>query len=411
MFRRAPRTRHDLQQPIDPRLIFPRVVEHVSDRSISGRSSGEICLLKLDENTRMAATPALPCLSLSHAIRDAVSLINAARKGIVLITNSEGRIIGTVTDGDIRRAMLSGIQIDQSLDELQRVREDAPQKPVTAPLGTPREQLIRLMQQHQIQQIPLLDSDGLPAELWTLSDLQPSAPRELQALIMAGGFGKRLRPLTDEIPKPMLPIGGRPLMEHAIEQLRTAGVERVNISTFYKPEKIVDHFRDGSDFGVDIQYITEEQPLGTAGALRLLERPNELLLVLNGDVLTAIDYKALLDYHGDNGAALTVAVRRYEVNVPYGVIESDGIAVQRLVEKPSFHFFVNAGIYLVNPECLEHIPLNQRFDMTELIERLMTHKMPVIGFPIHEYWLDIGQHEDYQQAQQDIRGDRLKRAA
>ena len=359
----------------------------------------------------MAATPKIPCLSLSQAIRDAVSVINETRKGIALITNSDGRLIGTVTDGDIRRALLTGIQLDQSLEELQRVREDTPQKPVTAPLGTPREQLIPLMQRHQIQQIPLLDDDGRPAELWTLSELQPAVPLELQALIMAGGFGKRLRPLTDDTPKPMLPIGGRPLMEHVIAQLRTAGIERVNISTFYKPEKIVDHFRDGRDFGVDIRYVTEEQPLGTAGALRLLENPDELVLVLNGDILTAVDYKALLDYHNDNAAALTIGVRRYEVNVPYGVVESEGVLVQRLVEKPSFHFFVNAGIYLVKPECLEYVPLNQRFDMPELIERLIAHEVPVIVFPIHEYWLDIGQHVDYKQAQQDIQGDRMKHAA
>ena len=359
----------------------------------------------------MVATPGLPCLSLSHAIRDAVSVIDETRKGIALITDDAGCVIGTVTDGDIRRGMLTGIQLDQSLHDLQQSRGDAPQHPVTARLGTPHDQLIPLMQQHEIQQIPLVDEAGRPVELWTLSELQPATPLEVQALIMAGGFGTRLRPLTDETPKPMLPIGGRPLMEHVIEQLKTAGVERVNISTFYKPEKIVDHFRDGSDFGVDIQYVTEEQPMGTAGALRLLERPDEVVLVLNGDILTAIDYKALLDYHNDNGAALTVCVRHYGFKVPYGVVESNGALVQRLVEKPSFDFFVNAGIYLVNPECLEHVPLNERFDMTELIDRLIAQKMPVVGFPIHEYWLDIGQHEDYEQAQQDIAGDRLKRAA
>jgi NDP-sugar pyrophosphorylase family protein len=204
------------------------------------------------------------------------------------------------------------------------------------------------------------------------------------------------------MPKPMLPVAGRPLMERIIDQLRDAGIHRVNVTTHYMPDKIRDHFGDGTAFGVDLQYVNEEKPLGTAGALALMEAPSEPLLVINGDILTQVDFRALIAYHQEHHAQMTVAVRRYEVAVPYGVIEcDDGPIVRRVSEKPRLGFLVNAGIYLIEPSACSEVPNGERFEMTDLIEKLIRVGKTVVSFPVREYWLDIGQLEHYQQAQID----------
>jgi NDP-sugar pyrophosphorylase family protein len=191
-------------------------------------------------------------------------------------------------------------------------------------------------------------------------------------------------------------------MERIVEQLQQAGVRRMVVATHYMPDKIVGHFGDGQDFGVKISYVTEDRPLGTAGALGLIDQQEETLLVINGDILTRVDFRAMLVFHQDNRADLTTAVRKYEMSVPYGVIENDGTFVRSLVEKPMVSLFVNAGIYLLEPAVHHYIPKDQRFDMTDLIQRLLDADRPVASFPIFEYWLDIGQHADYRQAQEDI---------
>lgn len=359
----------------------------------------------------MDSSSVLPCLTLSNSIHDAISIINKTRRGIALIVDEANRLVGTVTDGDIRRGILAGVKLDRTIGELQKQRDGLSRRPVTAPIGSTREELISLMHEHQVQQIPLVDGEGRPVKLWTLRDLQGDGRVPVQALIMAGGFGERLRPLTDETPKPMLPVGDRPLMEHLVEQLRASGIRHVNISTHYKSEKISEHFGDGQDFGVSVRYVTEDRPLGTAGALGLLEEPKEPILVLNGDVLTTVDYRAFVQFHWDNHAILTVGVRKFEVRVPYGVAQLQAVHVKRLEEKPTFSFFVNAGVYLVDPAVLCYVPKDQRFDMPDLIGRLIQEGLRVIGFPIHEYWIDIGHHDDYQKAQQDIKDNRLDRAA
>ncbi|MCH8923493.1 MAG: nucleotidyltransferase family protein, partial [Planctomycetes bacterium] len=304
---------------------------------------------------------------------------------------------------DVRRAIITGLSVESPLAELLEQKSASPYPAaVTAPIGTGREAIKQIMLDRDVAQVPLLDLEGKPSELLTLDEFLPNHTPPIQAVIMAGGFGTRLRPLTDELPKPMLPVGGRPLIELVVERLRDAGVCDVSISTYYKPEKIVQHFGDGEKFGVEVKYITEDRPLGTAGALGLLPRPDKPLLVLNGDVLTGIDYRAMVVFHREQDAELTVAVRKYEVTVPYGVVENDGLLVQRLTEKPTFDFFVNAGIYVLEPTALEHIRANERTDMTDLIQRLVAEGKTVVSFPIHEYWLDIGQPDDYQRAQQDV---------
>jgi NDP-sugar pyrophosphorylase family protein len=204
----------------------------------------------------------------------------------------------------------------------------------------------------------------------------------------------------------MLTLGDRPLLELTIERLRNAGIKRMNVTTHYLPEVISNHFGDGTAFDVEISYVEEDRPLGTAGGLKLLEASNETLLVINGDIITEVDFRAMLAYHRDHGADVTVGVRQFELQVPYGVIECDGMRVRRVQEKPLLNFLVNAGIYLLEPTVYRYIPEGHRFDMTDLIERLVEKGRHVVSFPIVEYWLDIGQKADYERAQEYVRNGR-----
>ena len=191
-------------------------------------------------------------------------------------------------------------------------------------------------------------------------------------------------------------------MERTIEGMERAGIKRINVTTHYMPEKITRYFGSGSRYGVELNYVAEDQPLGTAGAIRLMDEMDEPLLVMNGDILTNVDYRSLLKYHQQHDASMTVAVRQYDIKVPYGVVEASDGQVLGLKEKPQLNFLVNAGIYLLEPSVRRHIPLGKRYDMTELIETLLENNETVVGFPIMEYWLDIGKHDDFQKAQQDI---------
>jgi NDP-sugar pyrophosphorylase family protein len=233
-------------------------------------------------------------------------------------------------------------------------------------------------------------------------DLVPDVRLDLSAVIMAGGYGKRLLPLTESVPKPMLPVGDRPLLELTIEQLRRSGIRDVSLTTHYLPECIVDHFGDGERFGVSLNYLTEDHPMGTAGGLKQMKRPDGTFLVINGDILTGVPFHEMLVYHQKHRAVLTVGVRKYEMRVPFGVVECEDVRITKLQEKPSFSFFINAGTYLLEPLACDYIPEGKPFDMTDLMQQLIEAGQPVIGFPIMEYWLDVGKHEDYQQAQEDV---------
>jgi dTDP-glucose pyrophosphorylase/CBS domain-containing protein len=348
----------------------------------------------------------------TSSIREVITRIDrSARLSIALVVDDQERLINTITDGDVRRGILAGYTLDDPIDKLLTIKAKTPHAtPLTAPLGTDTETLLRLMQDRAVRQIPLVDEAGRVVDIIILSDLLPPGKLPLQAVVMAGGLGTRLRPLTDNVPKPMLPVGGRPLMELTIEQLHRAGIRQVSISTNYRPEQIVDHFGDGSAFGIKLNYINEDRPLGTAGALGLMAPPTEPLLVINGDILTKVDFRAMLAFHQEQHSDLTVAVRQYGLQVPYGVIECEGAFVRGLREKPEMTFLVNAGIYLLEPTVFQHIPNGQRLDMTDLIQRLLDAGRPVVSFPITEYWLDIGQHADYEQAQLDEREGKYRSA-
>ncbi|MBA2271762.1 MAG: CBS domain-containing protein [Chthoniobacterales bacterium] len=344
------------------------------------------------------------CISPPATIRDAIECINRSGAiSLALLVNEEGRLVSVITDGDIRRGILHRLTLDAPVGDLLPIKSLMPNADaVTAPVGSDRVALLQIMEEKGVRQLPLLNEDGKIVDIVLRRDLLPEVAGNLQAVIMAGGFGKRLWPLTESLPKPMLPVGGRPLMERIVRQLQQAGIHRLNITTHYKPEKIVEHFGTGSAFGVDINYVNEDLPLGTAGALRLMPRPEHPFLVVNGDVLTGIDYAQMLDYHREHNADMTVAVNLHTIKVPYGVVDSDGSRITGLREKPEIKLFVNAGIYLLNPSVYEHIPAEHHFDMTDLIHSLIEAGRPVVSFPIREYWMDIGQHHDYAQAQADV---------
>lgn len=343
-------------------------------------------------------------ISLDSSILSAMESVDQGGCGIALVVDQERRLLGTITDGDIRRAVLAGTDLESPVSVIleSKITTQYP-KPISVSPETDRKELVVLMHEHVLRQIPVLDKEDRVVDLVMMDDVIPTQELPLQAVIMAGGFGTRLRPLTEDMPKPMLPVDGKPLMELVIDQLRQVGIRRVNITTHYKPEKISDHFGDGSSFGVELNYVSEDKPLGTGGALGLIETPTETMLVINGDILTKLDLRAMLAYHQEQRAVMTVAVKQYDMKVPYGVIECDGSHVCALKEKPQMHFLVNAGVYLFEPNVYEFIPNGENFNMTDLIQWLLDADQIVASFPIIEYWLDIGQLADYEKAQNDMR--------
>jgi dTDP-glucose pyrophosphorylase len=342
-------------------------------------------------------------ISPSSKIQDAIRCIDQNVCGIALSVDDENHLLGTITDGDIRRAILAGVNLLSPVTDIFARKSTSPYpKPITAAQGTESTILIDLMRKRAIRQVPLLNDNDQVVDLVLMEDLIPGDDLPLQAVIMAGGFGTRLRPLTEDIPKPLLPVGDQPLMELIVSQLRNAGIRRIHVTTHYMADRVKEYFGSGNALGVEIQYVNEKNPLGTAGALGLISPPSEPLLVINGDILTKLDFRAMLKYHQKHKAELTVAVRQYGFQVPYGVIECEGSRVLHLQEKPTYNFFVNAGIYLVQPGALENIPQGRHFDMTDLIQALVKLDRTIVAFPIVEYWLDIGQTTDYEQAQKDI---------
>jgi NDP-sugar pyrophosphorylase family protein len=258
------------------------------------------------------------------------------------------------------------------------------------------------LRQKKLRHLPLVDAAGTVVDLVTLDDLiEPEDELPVSAVVMAGGFGSRLQPLTDTVPKPLLPIGDQPLIERTIEQLRDAGIQRVYLATHYKSEAFAQHFGSGEGFGVNIEYVDEERPLGTAGALGKLNGTREPLLVINGDIVTSLNYRAMLAFHRENRAQMTVGVRQFEFDVPYGVVATEGVEISGIAEKPTRRMFINAGIYLLEPEVCSLVPQDRRFDMPDLITALIAEGKRVVAFPISEYWIDIGYPEDYEKARAD----------
>ncbi|MFN4310064.1 MAG: nucleotidyltransferase family protein [Ferrovibrio sp.] len=329
----------------------------------------------------------------------AVRAIESSRRRIAIVVSDDGRLLGTLTDGDVRRCLLDGGSLDTPVSRAMNTH------PITAKYGSPAGYMLDLMRRGNIMALPLVGDDGRFMGLVHLTDLgvpdseAGGASAFAFAVIMAGGEGMRLRPLTDNIPKPMVDIGGLPLLERQIQRLAGAGLRRVYLSVNYLGHMIEDHFGDGSGFDIEICYLREKEKLGTAGALSLLpEMPQQPIIVMNGDILTNSDFASLHAFHVSHGAYITLAAVDYRVSIPYGVIHAEGPFVRQLEEKPSQRFFCNAGIYAVSPQALGLLQETRHCNMTDLIENCLARSLPVAVFPVHEYWSDIGTPDDLEKA-------------
>jgi len=340
-------------------------------------------------------------LSPRDSLLKAMDVIDLTTFGIALVVDESKRLMGVVVDGDIRRAVLKGISLEMNVEKVMNAN------PVTAPPDQTAEAYLDLMLRTNIQQLPLIGQSGQVVGLELLKDLRSELVTGLKAVIMAGGKGMRLRPLTESNPKPMLPLGDRPIMEHVLERLRASGIREVVVSTHYKSEMIQDYFGDGSSCGLAINYVREENPFGTIGALRLMrDHLTEPFLVINGDVVTTLDFSAMQTFHRNHGADMTVAVKKHNLHVPYGVMQVDGESIVGLEEKPTLSVFINAGIYLINPAMIDFIPDQRAFDATDLIAKLIEERRRVVAFPVIEYWMDVGYPDDYRKADADMRARR-----
>jgi dTDP-glucose pyrophosphorylase/predicted transcriptional regulator len=335
---------------------------------------------------------------LSTPLAKAIEVLDKGASGIVLITGSEGELLGTLTDGDVRRALLRHKTMNTPVSEIMCTN------PHVANPNWSREQLLLMMESNRILQLPIVDAERRIIGVEMLHDMLDRKRLDNPVFLMAGGFGKRLYPLTQDCPKPMLKVGDKPILELILQSFADAGFHRFFISTHYLPEVIRNHFGDGSNWGVTIRYVHEQMPLGTGGALGLLphEEIDQPLFLMNGDLLTRVDYRSLLDFHERHGGVATLCAREYESQIPYGVIQTDGHRVTEIVEKPIQHFFINAGIYMLSPELIRRVVPGKRIDMPTLLEIEMGAGRKVNMFPVHEYWLDIGRMDDFQRAQEEI---------
>jgi dTDP-glucose pyrophosphorylase/predicted transcriptional regulator len=336
------------------------------------------------------------------SIRDAIERIDVGSMQIALVVDETGRLVGTVTDGDVRRGLLRGIGLEQPVDRVMNP------KPTVAHVSQDRDSVKALMRSTGLRQIPILDDDGRVIDLIELmNEFISGATRDNWVVLMAGGLGTRLRPLTEDVPKPLLPVGGRPLIENIVTRMVEQGFRRFFISVNYKGDMIKAHFGDGSRWAAQIDYLEEPMRLGTAGALSLLPAvPRSPFLVVNADLLTKVNFSQLIDFHIHHASRATMCVREHDLKVPFGVVTLDEHHVIAIDEKPTHRFFINAGIYLLEPSVLDYARPNTYMDMTTLFEQLIRDGASISAFPIREYWRDIGQHDDLERARSDSEQDR-----
>ncbi|MEK4885938.1 nucleotidyltransferase family protein [Bacillus sp. FSL W8-0223] len=329
----------------------------------------------------------------STSIIETMKNIDNTAAQIALVVDDDFRLLGTVTDGDIRRGILRGISLDD------RVTKVMNKNPITMKKGTSKQAIKKIFQEKKLRQLPILNKNNQVVDVIFSDVLFDSLSFDNWVVLMAGGLGTRLLPLTENIPKPMLTVGTKPILQTILESFIEHGFHRFYFSVNYKREIIKDYFGNGLEWGVTIQYLDENQRLGTAGALSLFtEKPTKPIIVMNGDILTKINFQQLLQFHEESESMATMCVREYQLQIPYGVVRTEGTRLCSIEEKPIERHFVNAGIYVLNPEVLNYIPENQYFDMPSLFELLIKRQEKTNVFPIREYWLDIGKIPDFEKA-------------
>ncbi|MBM3513477.1 MAG: CBS domain-containing protein [Alphaproteobacteria bacterium] len=337
-------------------------------------------------------------IATNATISDALRVIDSAAIPIALV-HRDGRLVGTVTDGDVRRGLLRGVTPADHVAQVMNAR------PVTAPENISAADASRIMRQRSILQLPLIDRDGRIVGLKSIAaDDNVANAADTTVVIMAGGRGTRLRPITEDIPKPMVEVGGRPILDIIVERFVSQNFKQIFLSVNYKREIIEAYFGDGARFGAHINYLREDRPLGTAGALGLLPRDIKgPLVVMNGDLLARVNFHHLLKFHQEQAASATMGVFEYKHTVPYGVVQFEDQFFHGIVEKPVHRYFVNAGIYVLDPSARDLIP-GGRADMPALFERIKAAGQKPAVFPLREYWIDVGRIEDLHQARDDFEG-------
>ncbi len=335
----------------------------------------------------------------TSTIKQALLLLNnmPSRDSLTLfVINQKNKLIGSLTDGDIRRGLINNLMLEDNIESVMNVNFKFLKK------GNYTLKDIDTFKKKEIDLVPFVDEDGCIIKIIDLTKINTVLP--VDVVLMAGGEGKRLKPLTDDLPKPLLKIGDKPIIEHNIDRLISYGIDSVFISIKYLGSKIKDYFLDGRSKNITINYTEEINPVGTIGAVALISNFNhEDILVMNSDLLTNIDYEDFYRFFKNNNADMLVACIPYQVSLPYGIIENEGVKVIAIKEKPTYTYYSNAGIYLIKKEMFKYIPENELYNATDLIETLIKQNHTVINYPILTYWLDIGKHDDFIKAQEDIK--------
>ena len=333
-------------------------------------------------------------LKKTATIKTALEVIDECAIRIAIVIDDDEKVIGTISDGDARRALLKSYSLDSSIEDVYF------KTPTLGYISDSKDQIIKKAISKKLYQVPIVDENNRLIYVEDLATLLQRRTRRNRVVLMAGGLGTRLRPLTDDVPKPLLQIGGKPILETIIQNFVKHGFVEIIISVNYRSQMIKSYFGDGKKWGANITYIEENKRLGTAGALSLLQEiPKEPFFVMNADLLTTVNFEQMLEFHSLENSIATMAVREYEYQVPYGVIEIKDSQISSIKEKPLQKFFVNAGIYVLSPKILNNIPKDEFYDMPTLFEELIKENRKILSFPIHEYWLDIGRIDEFQQAQ------------
>jgi dTDP-glucose pyrophosphorylase len=327
------------------------------------------------------------------SLKEAMQIIDTGQMKIALVIDKDKRLIGTLSDGDVRRAILKGVDLSSPVETIMNYDF------VYAKVGDSKDKILRIAQLNKIYQIPIVDENFLLVGIEEISELFGGHTYSNKIVLMVGGLGTRLRPLTEKIPKPLLKVGGKPILEIIVESFAKYGFKNFIFSVNYKSEMIEEYFGDGSKIGVNIQYVKENKKMGTAGSLSLLK--DEFIddfFIMNGDLLTDINFEHLMNFHKNGNSEATMCVREYDFEVPYGVVNVENDNIVSIIEKPSYEFFVNAGIYVLNPAVLKYIPEDSFFDMPNLFDMLIKDNRKTLSFPIRDYWLDIGGIDEYKKA-------------
>lgn len=329
----------------------------------------------------------------SVSLVEAVKVMNEAALQIALIVDENEILVGVLTDGDFRRAMLEGISINSNVQKVMN------SQPITLKFGQTKEEALKIMKSKKIHQLPVVDQKGKLLKLYTIESIFEEDRKENEVILMAGGLGSRLKDLTKDCPKPLLNVGGKPLLETTILNLKQNGFYKFCFCVNHLSDRLKEYFGNGENLGVQIRYVDEPKRLGTAGALKISEvTSNDPVIVMNGDILTNLKFSQLLDFHENGSFDATMAIRQFEIQVPYGVIETNGPDVIGIQEKPIQSHFINAGVYVFNPKMFDLIPKDEYFDMNNFFDEMMSQKKKIGAFPIHEYWIDIGHTQDYEKA-------------